>query len=525
VRRAALAGLVTATLVAAVLAATALLPADGDDNANGASGARRAATKPLVVMLVLDEFPVDDIVLPDGRIDAARFPNFAALAGTSTWFPNATSVYDSTFKAVPAILDAKLPVPGSAPDIRSHKHSLYTLFNELGWDVQDTESGTAICPTPVCRGAHTRRPGVLLQLSGGGRPARLERWIKSIRRRSRPTLYFQHALLPHEPWIYLPSGRQSRPRGNDPIGGINRPIGFHDRDLSVHNHQRHLLQAGFVDHELGKLISRLRRTGVFDRAVIAVTADHGYAFEIGVNDRRLVTESNVEQIAPVPLFIKAPRQRRGSVNPSYVRTIDVVPTIAGLLHAKLDWRHDGASVFTRAAQRRHSVSMVTRAFDRTIRIGSREFERRRVQRREEWARLFGTGFESSVRYGSPWAQLYRSGPNAELIGQPATSVRNRTAGSARIANSALLRNVKPSGRLFPTRLTGTLSGGAPGTRRDLAAAVGGRIVAVGRSFYLRGQRSEYFSMMLPEESLQSGRNPVELIEVAQNGARYRLARL
>jgi hypothetical protein len=169
--------------------------------------------------------------------------------------------------------------------------------------------------------------------------------------------------------------------------------------------------------------------------------------------------------------------------------------------------------------------MVTRAFDRTIHISSRELERRRLARRTEWAALFGTGFESSVRFGSPWAQLYRTGPNSELVGQAVKSVRVPAAGAARIANAGLLRDVKPAERLFPTRLTGTLSGGPPGTRRDLAAAVDGRIVAVGRSFYLRGQSTEYFSLMLPEEAIHAGRNRVELIEVGRNGARFRLARV
>ena len=78
--------------------------------------AKRKPAKPLVVVLLLDELPVDSLLTPDGSIDAARFPNFAALAGTSTWFRNATTVYDSTFKAVPAILDAKLPEKGTPPD-------------------------------------------------------------------------------------------------------------------------------------------------------------------------------------------------------------------------------------------------------------------------------------------------------------------------------------------------------------------------------------------------------------------------
>jgi hypothetical protein len=36
--------------------------------------------RPSVVMLVLDEFPVDFLRRPDGSIDAGRFPGFAQLA-------------------------------------------------------------------------------------------------------------------------------------------------------------------------------------------------------------------------------------------------------------------------------------------------------------------------------------------------------------------------------------------------------------------------------------------------------------
>ena len=40
------------------------------------------------MIVVFDEFPADTLIGPDGRIDAARYPNFAALARTSTWFRN-----------------------------------------------------------------------------------------------------------------------------------------------------------------------------------------------------------------------------------------------------------------------------------------------------------------------------------------------------------------------------------------------------------------------------------------------------
>ena len=78
----------------------------------GTRAAELVERRPPVVIVVLDEFPADTLIGPDGQIDAARYPNFAALARTSTWFRNGQTVYDSTFKAVPAILDARMPRAG-----------------------------------------------------------------------------------------------------------------------------------------------------------------------------------------------------------------------------------------------------------------------------------------------------------------------------------------------------------------------------------------------------------------------------
>ena len=88
----------------------------GEESAGGArpDPSPSAARSPNAVLIVLDEFPGDSLLGPDGRIDSGRYPNFAALAGDSTWFRNAYSSYDSTTKAVPLILDGMRPAPGTA---------------------------------------------------------------------------------------------------------------------------------------------------------------------------------------------------------------------------------------------------------------------------------------------------------------------------------------------------------------------------------------------------------------------------
>jgi Sulfatase len=506
------------TLLLAALAASAGCGGDSDPV--------RAVAHPPIVVLSFDEFPTDTLLRPDGRIDAERFPNFAALARISTWFPNGYTVFDSTFGSVPAILDARLPRPGEAADVRNHQPSVFHMMHRLGYDIIKSESATAVCPPRICTGARARRPGILARLAGGGRPERLHKWIGAIRKRERPTFYYNHALLPHEPWVYLPSGRLSRPTGEDPIRGINRWVGFHDPRLTEHNQARHLLQVGYVDRELGVLLRRLRNTGLLRQALLIVVADHGYSFDVGVRSRRKVSETNVEEIAPVPFFVKLPGRLQGRVDDSLVRTVDVVPTVADLIGARVTWPHDGRSAFSAVTRQRDAVRLQTRDGRRTIRIGREELERRRRAIRVTRARTFGTGTQSSLAFGDPWATVYRVGPNARLLGHRVAALEVRRAGAAHaaVANAGLLRHVVPGDEVRPTRVTGVLRRDGRGRLRDLAVAVNGRIHAVGRSFRLRRRTTEYFSLLVPEDSLRPGRNLVELFEVLRGGRLVPLTR-
>ena len=76
-----------------------------------------------------------------------------------------------------------------------------------------------------------------------------------------------------------------------------------------------------------------------------------------------------------------------------------------------------------------------------------------------------------------------------------------------MANAGLLAHVSPDDEMIPTRVTGTLDGGPPTGLRDVAVAVDGRVWATGRSFRLRGRPCEYFSLLVPEESLRPGPQP------------------
>ncbi len=387
-------------LLAAGVAAAVLAAPSGSKH-------RASGTRADVVLLVLDELPGDSLRDSSGAIDPVRYPNFAALAADSTWFRNAYSVYDSTTKAVPLVLDGMRPVPGSQADQRDHPHSIFTALARRGYRTVSSEEASAICPPRLCRGAPARRPAILPRLAGG-REARFDRFVRGLRRGERPTLWVKHLLLPHGPYLYLPSGARTREGVRDLVPGMNGLPGFRDPFLTRHNEQRYLLQLGFVDRLIGRLLRRLKGQSMYDNTLIVVTADHGISWQPGVDTRRSVNDSNVEEVTPVPLIVKAPGQRRARVSDALARTLDVTPTIADVLGVRLGYRTDGASAFGQAARRRRTVSLDTRDFSSVVRLSARRWNARRHRVIARRLRQFGSGAQG----------LYTGiGPNRELLGR------------------------------------------------------------------------------------------------------------
>ena len=90
-------------------------PAEGAARPRSQRAARPPGKPPqTIVMVVFDELPLTSLIGTGGRIDAGRYPSFARLASTSTWYRGATAVHDSTALALPAMLDGRYPKRGPA---------------------------------------------------------------------------------------------------------------------------------------------------------------------------------------------------------------------------------------------------------------------------------------------------------------------------------------------------------------------------------------------------------------------------
>jgi hypothetical protein len=239
---------------------------------------------------------------------------------------------------------------------------------------------------------------------------------------------------------------------------------------------------------------------------------------VGVETRRSVNPSNVEELTPVPLILKAPGQRRGRISGVLARTLDVAPTIAGLVDAPLGYHADGRSVFSAATRRRHRVELTTRDFRATVRISQARWEARRRKVIRRRVRQFGSGATG----------LYTGiGPHRGLIGRPVSALARSNSSRVRalVADARELGDVRRASGVVPAQIAGEVRGGRAGERRDLAVAVNGRVEAVGRSFHLRGDPREYYAMMVPEAVLREGANSVQVLEVAPGGSIRVLARV
>src|SRR4051794_29307338 len=272
--------------------------------------------RPPVVFVVFDAFPESMIMQPGGGIDSSRFPGFAGLAGDSTWYRNATTVHDSTIKSIPAMLDGQWPSNSRQPVIGDHPANLFTLMRRT-YRVWADEEGTQLCPVALCNEKRAR----LLYLLHGRREQRFAAALSVIgspSKSKKPPFYFLHVLLPHEPLRFLPSGKVYE-GGADPEPGLDGNESFNNSFLTHQAEQRHLLQARYTDTLVHQLVARLKATGMYDKALVIVTADHGMSFKVKgsrapayrpgeIGWRRDLTKYNAGDVAFVPMFVKAPHQ-------------------------------------------------------------------------------------------------------------------------------------------------------------------------------------------------------------------------
>jgi hypothetical protein len=505
-----------------------------------------------IVMVLLDELPSNTLVDANDELDTKRYPGFAELARNATWFKNAYTVYDSTERAQPAIMDGDLPAKDRQPISSDHPNSIFSLFAK-SHRMNVSEEATSVCSRDLCKDTHPEEsygsrlssmsedlglvwlhvvspPKIENDLASvsenwgnfggggdeeaasppaaevntranlnGGRAVRFQEWIDNIVPGRRPALNFKHTLMPHVPWQYLPSGKRYRKAPNDVIPGLSNQSYEDTGQLNVLL-QRHFLQTQFADLELQHLWKHLKDDGLWDDSLIVVAADHGVAFP-HARERRRLTRKTAAEIAPVPLFIKGPGQKKAKTDDAWVETIDILPTIFDILKLDPRVKMDGKSALSDEVQNRDELRILIRNTFEVLRIPADDFTRERRAIIDRNLRLFGSGAEGPGR-------LYEIGPHPELIGQPASAAGEQL--DVDLSYKPDYGNVGADPTYVPVHVVGRVNG--PDRHpRDIAVAVNGTIRAVGNTFKLAvGDDGELVSVMVPESAFRKGRNNVQV---------------
>jgi Sulfatase len=346
------------------------------------------------------------------------------------------------------------------------------------------------------------------------RVGQFERFIRELDGSQPHGLSFIHALLPHTPWQYLPTGQQyTPPAGPEVPGLLDHGVWPKDPVLAQQAFQRELLQVGYVDRLLGRVIGRLRVEGLYDKALFILTADHGISFRPGAS-RRTADGPGAADVLGVPLFVKAPGQRRGEVDDRHATTADVLPTVADVLGADLGWQVDGRSLlgFERPPSDpvtvsvfpdRHKVSLPFADY-----VSARDAELAAMRVREGPA--------------SGWAAVYAMGADSDLFGRPVAALASTSPSKLRVAleHPDAYKSVDPGAAVVPALVEGKLTGAADGGER-VAVAVNGVIRGVATPYRSGGELR--FGAFVPASSFKRGGNDVAIFAISGAGLTRRLS--
>ena len=498
------------------------------------------ADAPPIVMVVFDEFPVSSLLDGHREIDQVRYPNFARLATTATWYRNASTVSSQTMWAVPAIVTGQYPVQqNSVPTRRYYPNNLFTMLREsyrmitfgrflqlcptdsCGYDLEVRDSLSALVADLGIVYLHVISPdSIAAQLPPilgdwrdfarrrqfrnedgerrwNDRTSELDRFLETITPDREGRLYFLHTLLPHMPFEYVPSGHRYRApdyQAHEEDG--ERLFLKSDPWLPRVLQQRHLLQVGFVDRFIGDLVDRLRAQGIYDETLIILTADHGTSFHHG-RPRRSFTEGTRADVMMVPLIVKFPGQAAGLVSDQNVETVDIVPTIASVLSTTVPYDVDGRSLVDVTQPDRPHKTFIQRSATRV-----------RLEKHGPSLDDRDVGLEQKLLDFE--AGVYALGPHASLVGLELSTLEApvRTDISIRLDDPSPFLTVDLESHTLPLFVRGALPHGIE-ERVSVAIAVNGVVVATTQSYL---EHDEWVvASMIPEGALTPGANDVQVL--------------
>jgi hypothetical protein len=534
----------------------------GETTTKAATVASGAAPTTPVVVMIFDELPTMSLMKRDLSVDAQRYPNFAKLAGTSTWYRNATSVSDGTYVAVPAILTGLRP-KAELPTSRSYPRNLFSLVGRT-YDIHDQEPITHVCPEDLCKSRPT-----------GTRAARLKSLARDLK------IVEGRILLPESLADDLPPIDRdwedfAADAGDDGLSAAaGKDVSAEGEDASASASGQPIRVAGTdlpsQRVRAGRAVVRTMKPGskpglwmvhyVIPHVPWRFLPDGSqYVVEgptmPGLNDQtwgpngsllnlawqrhflmlrfadRLLGDA-VAQMKQSGLWKKAlfivVADHGGDISPHGSRrpvTKDNFAAVAGVpMFVKLPGQTTGAvsDEFTttmdvvptvakqlgvqtdwkfdgKPVDEPHPDELLRQRNGRTAKLVGVSRARFMSERKRYLARQLQL-FPSGL--GSIW----KAGPRDDLLGRSLGG--GGASGAATIDNASLYAHVRPKSGVVPAYVTGTVSGAGSGT--EVAVAVNGKVRGTAKTFSDDGRQR--YAVIIPPETLRRGANRIEVYTV------------
>jgi arylsulfatase len=150
-----------------------------------------------------------------------------------------------------------------------------------------------------------------------------------------PFFLFIHYMDPHDPYFEMPYNGHGVARVSTPAPPADRADELHDLYRG---------DVRYFDEYLKKLTDRLQQSGLYDRSIIALTADHGEEFH--EHGGWWHGTSLYEEQVHVPLIIKRVAEPQAGARRSDVaRSLDIAPTVVAAAGLPLPDAFQGVDLF------------------------------------------------------------------------------------------------------------------------------------------------------------------------------------
>ena len=282
--------------------------------------------RPNVLVFLIDTLRYDHLNCDGYARDTA--PNIAALARDGIRFSQFISPASWTRPAVGSLLTGVYPAVHGAQNrtdiLRQDAPSLPGALRQTGYETHGFMSNPACIATWGFANGFDRFVDVDSFTIKPDKDADVvDDAIATMKNAAgRPWFMYVHAIGPHSPYEPpTPFDQKFQPTESE----LGRPITEHDRTIAAYDGE-----IGFTDAQFGRLVSELKKLGLYDTTLIVVLSDHGEEFWDHGGEGHGATL--YDEVIHVPCIVKLPHaERAGQVYENIAQSVDIAPTILDAL--------------------------------------------------------------------------------------------------------------------------------------------------------------------------------------------------